>query len=156
MQKITFQEALQELLRQDPRYAPDAYIFLKEALDYTIKMLDKPSDGAGRHVSASELLEGIRAYTLETFGPMSVKVLHHWGIKCTEDFGNLVFNLVRQGILGKTDSDRIEDFAGGYDFFDVFSRPFLPAHPERKAHGPASSTATPESATPEHSKGEKS
>ncbi len=154
MQKITFFEAIQELQRQDPRYAADAYIFLREALDYTIKMLDKPSDGAARHVSASELLEGIRAYTLETFGPMSLRVLHHWGIQRTEDFGNLVFNLVRHGVLGKTESDRIEDFTGGYDFPDVFSQPFLPERSKRNRTGPASSAASSESARPRHSNDE--
>ncbi len=154
MQKNTFHESLQQILRQDSRYHVDAYFFLKESLDYTMKMLDKPLDGSARHVSASELLEGIRAFTLESFGPMSFTVLKTWGIQRTEDIGNLVFNLVRQGILGKTESDRIEDFHGGYDFFEVFRKPYLPAHPERKPSVPKAKPGTQGSAARRNADGE--
>ncbi len=154
MQKNTFHESLQQILRQDSRYPVDAYLFLKESLDFTMKMLDKPLDGMARHVSASELLEGIRAFTLETFGPMSLTVLNTWGLRCTEDIGNLVFNLVRQGILGKTDSDRIEDFQGGYDFHEAFRRPYLPADPERKPSRRAAKPGAPGSAAPRNANGD--
>jgi len=38
----------------------------------------------------------------------------------------MVFNLVQAGIFGKTDEDSIADFAGHYDFHDVFVLPFQP------------------------------
>jgi uncharacterized repeat protein (TIGR04138 family) len=34
--------------------------------------------------------------------------------------------MVNRGVLGKTDEDRLEDFAGGYDFEEAFRNPFLP------------------------------
>lgn len=126
MKKISFNEALEQILRKDSRYDEHAYLFIREALDHTIKLLSKPVEGPGRHVSGSELLEGIRDYALKEFGPMAHTVLKHWGISSSEDFGNIVFNLVDTGILGKTDEDRREDFAGGYDFDDAFRKPFLP------------------------------
>lgn len=127
MKKVNFEEALAGILDRDPRYAEDAYHFLREALDFTIKLLEKPLEGPGRHVSGQELLEGIRQFALKEFGPMALRVLNHWGIRRTEDFGELVFNMVGAGILGKTDDDRKEDFHGGYDFDSAFAKPFRPA-----------------------------
>ncbi len=57
---------------------------------------------------------------------MARTVLNRWGVKRCEDFGELVFNLVQKGVLGKTDQDRKEDFAGGYDFDEAFLQPFRP------------------------------
>lgn len=111
---------------KDQRYAPDAYFFVREGLDFTAKMLSKPQEGPGRHIKGKELLEGLRRFTLQEFGPMSLRVLNTWGIKRTDDFGEIVFNLVESGKLGKTDEDKREDFAGGYDFTEVFVKPFKP------------------------------
>ena len=37
MQKIGFAEALDSIVTSDPRYQRDAYIFLRDALDFTTK-----------------------------------------------------------------------------------------------------------------------
>jgi uncharacterized repeat protein (TIGR04138 family) len=126
MKKVVFQEAVEQIAKNDPRYHEHAYFFLREALDFSIKLLNKPSQGAGRHVSGQELVEGIRQFALQEFGPLSKSVLAYWGIKRCEDFGELVFNLVEAGVLGKTDQDRREDFAGGYDFETAFRKPYRP------------------------------
>ncbi len=57
---------------------------------------------------------------------MALTVLRAWGITRTEDFGEIVFNLVESGKLGKTDEDSRDDFAGAYDFQTAFAVPFLP------------------------------
>ncbi|NCC49966.1 MAG: hypothetical protein EOM20_01995 [Spartobacteria bacterium] len=126
MKKPSFQEAIEQIRREDPRYTVEAYDFIREALDYAMKHLERPRKGHGRHVTGQELLVSIREFTLREFGPISKRVLNHWGIHSTEDFGHVVFNLVDKGILGKTEGDRIEDFADGYDFADAFVKPFLP------------------------------
>ena len=126
MKKPSFREAIEQIQKADPRYSLGAYDFIREALDYTMTKLDKPREGRGRHVSGQELLNSIRQFTLQEFGPISKRVLNHWGICQTEDFGNIVFNLVNKGILGKTEEDRVEDFAGGYDFDEAFVKPFKP------------------------------
>jgi uncharacterized repeat protein (TIGR04138 family) len=127
----TFADDVRKLCEADDRYAPDAYFFVREALDYTVKSLKKPAEGPKRHVSGRELLEGIRVYVLNEYGPLSLRVLHHWGVTRTEDFGEIVFHLVETGRLGKTDSDTREDFAGGYDFADAFTAPFRAPDAER-------------------------
>ena len=127
MQRRSFEEALAIILQADPRYTRDAYVFLRLALNYTLKALPKANASGPRHISGQELLEGIRQYALQEFGPIARTVLATWGITRTEDFGEIVFNLVNHGVLGKTDEDKKEDFAGGYSFHDAFTAPYLPA-----------------------------
>lgn len=127
MQSRTFEEAMSLILKEDIRYPLEAYVFLRLALDFTIRTMNKPAKGPARHISGQELLDGIRLYALQEFGPIARTVLDTWGITRTEDFGNLVFNLVNHGVLGKTDQDKIEDFANGYSFQNAFTEPFLPA-----------------------------
>ena len=129
MKQTDFHEALRKILDRDARYAPEAYFFLREALDFTIKLLKKPDKGPARHISGAELLDGIRQFALQEFGPLALRVLTHWGIRRCEDFGEIVFNLVDSGVLGKTEEDRREDFAGGYTFDQAFGAPFRPELP---------------------------
>ena len=143
MDGINFDEVLELIVAKDPRYPRDAYMFLREALDHTQRMMAKMAkdasprqpakEDAPRHVSGQQLLEGIRDYATQQFGPMTASVLSEWGIKRCEDFGELVFNMVEKSLLAKTDKDSREDFKGGYDFDTAFRQPYLPkarlAHP---------------------------
>ena len=126
MQKIGFSEALDSIIAADPRYARDAYVFLRDALDYTTKQQKKIKGTTVRHVSGPELLEGVRQYALKEFGPMVMTVFGYWGVHASEDIGNMVFNLIGAGIFGKTDEDSLEDFKNVYQFEDVFVKPFEP------------------------------
>lgn len=126
MQPNEFEDLLTQIVRDDPRYPAEAYAFLRAGLDYAVKLHSKPDHGPGRHVSGHELLEGLRQCALKEFGPMTFTVLKTWGIHRTDDFGEMVFNLVNRGLLGKTPEDKKEDFAAGYDFHEAFVQPFLP------------------------------
>jgi uncharacterized repeat protein (TIGR04138 family) len=112
-----FFEKLDKIIRKDPRYARAAYEFVLEALNFTRKRLKRHG-----HVSGRELLEGIKDYAIEQFGPMVRFVFEEWGIRTTKDFGNIVFNMVESGVLNKTDEDSPEDFAEVYDFEEVFNQ----------------------------------
>ena len=136
MKKLNFDEALRQILEEDSRFDEEAYFFLREALDHTIKSLSKPAEGPGRHVSGRELVDGLKTFALKEFGPLAKTVLNTWGIHKTEDFGEIVFNLVTKGILGQTDDDKKEDFADGYDFDTAFVKPFRPRKKKRRAAAP--------------------
>jgi uncharacterized repeat protein (TIGR04138 family) len=110
---------LEQLAARDPRYKLEAYIFTMSAVEYTTRRL-----GRQGHVSGRELLEGIRDLAREKFGLTARMVFEHWGVKTTDDFGELVFNLVEAGLLGKTDRDSRDDFKGVYDFSEVFEKHF--------------------------------
>jgi uncharacterized repeat protein (TIGR04138 family) len=114
-----FYDTIDAIVDRDPRYRPEAYSFVMLALGFTVAQLEAP-----RHVTGQELSEGIRRYAIEQFGPMARTVFEHWGVRETQDFGHIVFNLIGAGLLGRTDTDRLEDFAGVYDFETVFVRDY--------------------------------
>ena len=138
MQKIGFAEALDSIVASDPRYQRDAYVFLRDALDFTTKHQKKIKGASVRHVSGPELLDGVRQYALKEFGPMVMTVFDNWGIHSCEDVGNIVFNLIGAGIFGKTEEESIEDFKNVYDFEEAFVKPFTPAKPEAVKPAPES------------------
>ena len=108
-------EKIVTLCRKEPRYKPEAYLFALAALHFTVSSLPER-----RYITGKELLEGIRIYGLDQFGPLTAQVFEHWGIKITEDFGRIVFHLVDAKLLGKTDEDSLADFQDVYDFSDAF------------------------------------
>jgi uncharacterized repeat protein (TIGR04138 family) len=135
MQATSFEEILEQILTKDARYHRDAYLFLRDALDHTRKMLEKEQKGEKiskratpqeKHVSGQELLAGIRELALEMFGPMAMTVFEEWGIHTCQDFGAMVFIMVENRLLKKTDKDSRADFEHGYDFHETFRVPFLP------------------------------
>jgi len=112
-------ESILEITRRDGRYSPQAYYFIFDALDYTIQRMRKM-----RHVTGKELLEGVRAYATDTFGFLARTVLAEWGITKTDDFGEIVFNLVDAGLLSRTEKDTRADFQNVYDFEETFVQEF--------------------------------
>jgi len=136
MQKFTFEEAIEQIVCEDGRYPPEAYYFVREALDDSVQLFKKPAEGPARHVTGPELLDAFRRRALAQFGPMALRVFQTWGLHRTEDVGDIVFALVEFGVLGKTSDDRREDFAAGYSFDEAFLVPFLPAAARQKASRP--------------------
>jgi uncharacterized repeat protein (TIGR04138 family) len=126
MQKIGFSEAVDRILGEDPRYHRDVYGFIRDALDFTVKQQKKSRESLSRHVTPGQLLDGIRLFALKEFGPMVSTVFNYWNVHSCEDLGHIVFNMIRKEILGKNESDTIEQFRDGYDFHEAFVAPFLP------------------------------
>jgi uncharacterized repeat protein (TIGR04138 family) len=131
MQEVSFEEALEIIHTKDPRYEKDAYLFVREALDFTQKNIGRDTRGRVRHVTGQELVGGLRDYALQQFGPMALTVFEQWGVHNCQDFGEIVFNMVDFGLLAKTENDNRMDFEGGYEFEEAFRKPFLP-HAKQK------------------------
>jgi len=136
-----------QLLQRDGRYTLDGYLFVLESLTFaqdSLGMGHEPASGdleptadaapskarGGRrrnrrpehHVSGRELCEAARQYGLQQFGFLAPIVLARWGIRRTEDIGEIVFNMIDIGQMRKTKSDKREDFHGVYEFDEAFSR----------------------------------
>lgn len=126
MQQTDFNRAVQRICNDKARFDKEAYFFIREALDFTVTKRKKSGQGKGRHVSAEELLNGLRKLALQEFGPMAITVFRKWGVISTADIGEIVFDLVESGLLGKTDEDSKEDFENVFDFSLEFEKPFLP------------------------------
>src|ERR1700734_1490950 len=135
MAKINFAEVVEQICEKDLRFSSDAYHFVQEGLNHTLKSLKRAGQQTHRHVSGQELLHGLREFALKEYGPMSKAVLNEWGIKTTDDIGQIVFNLVNASVLGKNDTDSPSDFKNVFTFDDAFVKPFVPrkvAPPVRK------------------------
>lgn len=118
---------LQRIIKKDSRYSIQSYQFIFEALDFTASKLGKKYNSSrekDRHVSGQELSEGVKQYALRKFGFMTKVVFELWGITNSGDFGEIVFNLVESGLMGKTDSDSLDDFKDLYDFQIEFDDKF--------------------------------
>ena len=142
---------LGQLLRRDPRYKLDAYLFVLESLSFAQESLGlgaeppledlEPARGAGeasppprpragkvrrkqaeRHLTGQELCEAARQYAIQQYGFLARTVLGTWGVRTTADLGEIVFNMIEIGQMRKTRKDRREDFHGVYDFDDAFCR----------------------------------
>ena len=111
----SFYEIIEEICEKDKRYKPDSYEFVMEAVRFSQVKLKKTG-----HVSGKELLEGIRELAIKKFGPMARSVLQYWGVAKTEDFGNIVFNMIEKKLLQRTESDSPDDFKDVYNFDDAF------------------------------------
>jgi uncharacterized repeat protein (TIGR04138 family) len=140
MQDLEFSEIVGLICKEDSRFDRKAYTFVRQALDHTVKELRRKNPertGKSQHVSGAELLQGIRVYALDQFGPLTKTVLNTWGIRRCTDFGDIVFNLIEYNVFSKTENDRREDFADLYDFDEAFVKPFAPAHARRtRSAGP--------------------
>ncbi len=134
MQNEIFEKAVARLVAEDARYPAEAYRLLPAALDYTVRQLQQKHapqsehEDERQHVTGKQLSEGFRDYMLAEFGPFAKGLLDSYNIHRTEDIGNLVYNLIKVEMFGKTERDSIEDFAQVYDFEDAFVAPFLPHH----------------------------
>ncbi|HEX4086596.1 MAG TPA: Minf_1886 family protein [Chthoniobacteraceae bacterium] len=144
MQKIGFAEAVDRILKEDPRFHRDVYPFVRDALDFTVKQQKKVNKaGVSSHVTPLQLLDGIRLFALKEFGPMVPTVFGYWNVHSCEDLGHIVFNMIRKEILGKNDTDTLDQFREGYDFHEAFAAPFLPPHPAASAAPAPSAESLP-------------
>jgi len=114
-EKKDFYQTIEDILLEDKRYKADAYEFVMQALHFTQAKLKREG-----HIGGRELLEGMRELIIEQYGPMAQTVLGHWGITSTQDFGNIVFNMIERKMLSRTEQDSIDDFKDVYDFRAVF------------------------------------
>ncbi|MBI3314949.1 MAG: hypothetical protein HYZ86_03270 [Candidatus Omnitrophica bacterium] len=112
-----FYSIVSKICRTDPSYHPEAYEFIMEALNYSRKRFK-----GAKHVTGAQLLKGIKGLLLKKFGPMTLTILNFWGVKTTDDFGHMVYNLVEHKILSKDAHDHYESFQNAYDFEEVFDK----------------------------------
>lgn len=136
------------ILQEDRRYKPEAYQFLREALSYAQDVLklgpqeleEKPVVGkrgkaakAERHLTGQQLCEAIRLFAISQYGRMAKAVLNSWGLRSTSDFGEVVYNLIKVGVMKNSENDRREDFNHCYDFDEAFIQGFAFSEATEKA-----------------------
>lgn len=122
------------LLERDRRYPMEAYRFMHDALKFAQDELNMGEDEDApssiiqppieRHLTGQELCEAIRHYALQQYGFMAKTVLNRLGMHQTQDFGNVVYNLISIGLMKKGPRDRRDHFDNVYDFEIVFRQEY--------------------------------
>lgn len=110
-------------LGPNPRFPLLAYDFVRDAVDLGLQTairLRRDPNGPLWHISGAQLLLAFRELALQRFGKRARAALAEWDIHRTEDIGAIVFELVDRRLLSKTETDKPEDFANGYDFSEAF------------------------------------
>jgi uncharacterized repeat protein (TIGR04138 family) len=98
-------------------YPVEAFVLLGEGLRHASGKLGRDrAQGAGRHLTAQELVDGVLDLAAERWGLMAIPLLRRWRLERGDDLGRITFHLIEHGVLGKQPCDRIEDFAGAPDF----------------------------------------
>lgn len=120
---LKFKQLVAEIIKRDHRYRPEAYAYVSAGVSRVAEIIAAKGDSK-RHISGEELTDGLRQLLLQDFDNLAFDVLKFWGISNTEDFGNIVFNLVDMNLLGVSSEDSIEDFRDKGDFYEMFVAPF--------------------------------
>ena len=120
---------LVKLLCEDSRYKLDAYTFVREGLRYAQDLLYPPAadpleQTPPRHVSGQDLCHALRHLAHERYGYLALPVLQSWGLRCTGDFGEVVYNLIKIGEMAKAADDCREHFEDVYNFEQVLLHDF--------------------------------
>lgn len=122
-------KSMEEIIRNDGRYPLEAFAFLHDALNravnevYGLEAADPqdPESANARHVSGAQLCHSMRSLAIERWGRLAGPVLAKWNIHATLDLGNMVYLLVNNSFMRKTDEDSIEDFRDVYSFEEAFN-----------------------------------
>ena len=130
-----------EAVKEDSRYAYEAYEFVCDAVKFTQDRLglgqDISDDETDNHVGAADLLRGSCDMAIRDFGMMAPVVFDHWGVRATDDIGNIVFNLIHLDRLKSSDRDDPDDFRDAFDLNRALTEGFeltvVPTGGSRKA-----------------------
>jgi uncharacterized repeat protein (TIGR04138 family) len=127
----TILQKLLPVVRSDPRYTYEAYEFVFQAIDFTLRSLgrDLPDESSDPHdprfhLSGRQLVEGMCEYARREFGMMARTVFRMWGVHRTDDFGEIVFNLIDAGLMSRTDDDSRADFHALFDLDETLDTGF--------------------------------
>src|SRR5258706_13984323 len=120
---------LEQIVEEVGLYPIEAYEFIHSGLAYTVQKIHgqmkdpkalKKEEKKSYHVTGRDLSEGLREFALLRWGMLARTVLKRWNITRTDDFGRIVFSLVENGHMSKTENDTIEDFKNVFDFATAF------------------------------------
>ena len=140
MNDQSFEETVARICDRDSKYDIEAYYFVREGLDYAA---EKYKDGeTRRHVTGQELCEALREYALDEFGPSAYMVMSEWNLTKTDDFGEIVYRLINEGVFGKEKKDSKDDFKGLYSFEEAFKAPYEPEQKKTKKKKPGKAKIT--------------
>jgi len=112
-------------LAADGPYAPQAYAFVQDGLRFAANQVFGDAervtdDRENLHISGRQLAIGLGEFAIQRYGLLARRVLEHWNIHRTDDFGRIVFRMIDAGLMSRQDDDRLEDFFSVFAFDEAF------------------------------------
>ena len=108
------------------KYHLQAYCFVTDALTEAQATIGREHESeTGGHISARELLDGVRLLGQRRFGMMAKTVFRCWGVLATADIGEIVFEMIERGEMKKTENDQFSDFVEVFSFDDAFDADYV-------------------------------
>lgn len=101
---------LEHVVKKDGRFNMEAVFFVLRSLEIAASI------NAGKHISAKQLLTVCELLGWREFSFLAREVFEKWGVKNSRDFGQIVWLLVENDLLGKQDGDKESDFDDGFSF----------------------------------------
>ena len=126
-------EIWNEILESDPRFTLETYRFIQEALEYAFFIGssgasetsdDEFAPGVDGHVTGQDLCYAAAEYAVREYGYLAKDVLAQLGLRKTSDLGDVVYNMIRFGLMTQSDNDRREDFDDVFDLGEELQRLF--------------------------------
>jgi len=127
---------IRKILEKDARYDMEAFVFVQRGVSAATRRFHPDATTERRHITGQQLVEVLRDLAVDQFGPLALDVLNEWNVRTTRDFGNIVFLMVENGLLGASEEDSVEDFTDVFDLPAALTEPF-------KARGPKPADLTP-------------
>jgi len=106
-------KATEELRLTYPNYTLESYQFVSNAVSCTIAKL-----ASHRHISAAELLAGIRDYAREQYGAVAPLVMDQLGLRTARNVGEVVYLLISVKLLAASPEDSPDDFNVAFSWED--------------------------------------
>ena len=122
-------QRIEQLSSTTGAFPVEAYLLVFDALN---KCLLAHKKTRLEPISALELSQAMAEILRDGFGPFASHLLQKWGIRSTNDFGRLVYELVDAGLLALNEGDTIEDFNELFPLMDFLNEPFTaePPYPD--------------------------
>ena len=118
------EKKLYEVIKADGRYPPDAFAFLQMGLARAVREVygenTEADEDQPHHVSGRQLCNALRDEGKDRWGMLARTVLNKWNIHETLDFGKMVYLLVENDLMQKTEQDSVEDFRDVFGFDEAF------------------------------------
>ena len=118
------EKSMEQVIAADGRFPVEAYAFLHDGLRQAVREAHGQEESGPappqRHVTGKQLCLALRKLALERWGMLAKTVLARWNIHATIDFGHMVYLMIENKFMKKTDEDSVEDFRDVYDFDKAF------------------------------------
>ena len=102
---------LEELVRRRQAFPVEAYEFVRDAIAHAASLRGM---GADADIGARHMLEAACDLARREFGMLALSVFHAWGVRRTDDLGEIVTHLVEARLLEPASHDDLAVFRDAF------------------------------------------